>query len=241
MDSQLKISFCIPCMGRLHHLKETLPNNIEKSNNYNVEFIVLNYNSADKLDEWMKDNMMDHIETGKIVYYKTIEPEYFKMSHSKNMANRLGTGDLLFTLDADIFILQDICRYCNEVFQEDRLLVDRNCGSICLFADFFHKARGYDESMIGWGQEDKDFHDRCTKFLGMHGGKCFPNMFHTIEHSNDERVLYLNPKFKYRRGTNRHNKNIKENRTEESLKEINKDGYGCGIVYKNFSNIPIVL
>ena len=77
---KLKISFCIPCMGRLHHLQETLPKNIEESSSYDAEFIVLDYNSSDGLERWMKGNMMSHIKSGKVVYYKTIEPKYFKMS-----------------------------------------------------------------------------------------------------------------------------------------------------------------
>jgi len=235
---KLKISFCIPCMGRLHHLKETLPKNIEESSNYNnVEFIVLNYNSADKLDEWMRDNMMDHIKTGKIVYYKTIEPKYFRMSHSKNMVNRLGTGDLLFTLDADTFISKDICHYCDKVFSENKLLIGKNSGNICLRSYFFHKVRGYDEEMVGWGKEDKDFYYRCIKCLGMRGGEFFANMTEEIKHPQLESRCYFDPKFRNMKRTRNYNGNIMRKRT----RDINKKSYGQGVVYKNFSNISIVL
>ena len=239
---QLKISFCTTCMGRLYHLKETLPSNLEKSNSYfNLEFIILNYNSFDGLEDWVKKNMMKHIKTGKIVYYKTIEPKYFKMSHSKNIAHRLGTGDLLFNLDADVFINKEICHYINKMFKKDKLLIARNSGRICLFSEFFHKVRGYEEKMIGWGQDDKDFYWRCITFLGMHGEEHLHEMTHKIPHGRKETMSNFDPRFKNLGQTRRYNRKIAKSRTKESWKDINKEGYGCGTVYKNFSHIPIVL
>ena len=82
-----KISFCTTCMGRLERLKETLPKNIEDNKNYpNLEFVIIDYNSNDGLWDWMKNNMIKHIESGKISYYRTEEPKYFDMSHSRNIA-----------------------------------------------------------------------------------------------------------------------------------------------------------
>ncbi len=48
----MKISYCIPMMNRLFHLKETLQKNILDTNHLDVEFIILNYNSKDKMNEW---------------------------------------------------------------------------------------------------------------------------------------------------------------------------------------------
>src|ERR1700748_3109986 len=97
-----KISICTVCMNRLMHLSETLPRNIRENMDYpNVEFVVLNYNSRDDMDNWIKYNMMDYIRSGILKYYKTTEPAYFDRSHSKNMALRLATGDILCMVDAD--------------------------------------------------------------------------------------------------------------------------------------------
>ena len=73
-----RISLCTACMGRLHDLKQTLPKNIEDNRDYpNVEFVILDYNSDDGLEDWMRRNMMEHIESGLVSYYHTTEPEYF--------------------------------------------------------------------------------------------------------------------------------------------------------------------
>jgi cellulose synthase/poly-beta-1,6-N-acetylglucosamine synthase-like glycosyltransferase len=239
--SLLKISFCTTCMGRLHHLKKTLPENLSNSKKYqNSEFIVLDYNSSDGLEDWMKDNMMQEINNGRVVYYKTFEHKYFKMSHSKNMAHRLATGDVLFNLDADTFINNKICGYINEELK-DELLIFRHSGSVCLLSKFFHKVRGYEEKMIGWGQDDKDLYWRCINFLDMHDGGFFEGMTEKMGHKRVETVAQFDPEFKSLGRTRRYNRRITRSRTEESWRDVNKNGYGCGIVYKNFSNKPIYL
>ena len=60
-----QISFCITCMNRLKHLQETLEKNI--LDNFlvdEVEFVVLDYNSQDGLEEWIAQSMMKYIEMG---------------------------------------------------------------------------------------------------------------------------------------------------------------------------------
>ena len=57
-----QISFCITCMNRLKHLQETLEKNI--LDNFlvdEVEFVVLDYNSQDGLEEWIAQSMMKYI------------------------------------------------------------------------------------------------------------------------------------------------------------------------------------
>jgi len=96
------ISFCTTCMGRLYNLKETLPQNIEDNKAYpNLEFVILDYNSKDNLWEWMSRNMMDHILSGRVSYYRTTEPKYFSMSHSRNIAYKVAKGEIVNNLDAD--------------------------------------------------------------------------------------------------------------------------------------------
>jgi len=70
------------------------------------------------------------------------------------MAHRLATGNVLFNLDADTFINDTICDYINEALKKDELLIFRHSGSVCLLSKFFNKVRGYEEKIIGWGQDD---------------------------------------------------------------------------------------
>jgi len=82
-----KIAFCITCMNRLQHIQKTLIKNIE--NNFqidNVEFILLDYNSVDGLEEWVKEYLKKYISLGVLKYYKTTSPQYYQRAHSRNMA-----------------------------------------------------------------------------------------------------------------------------------------------------------
>lgn len=100
------VSLCTTVMDRLSDLKQTLPQNIKDNSDYsNVEFIVLDYSSKrDDVGKWIKDNMMEYIENGKLVFYQTVENfEYFDMSHSRNVAFLAANGNIVNNIDADAF------------------------------------------------------------------------------------------------------------------------------------------
>ena len=48
-----QISFCITCMNRLKHLKNFEKNILDNFLVDEVEFVVLDYNSQDGLEEWI--------------------------------------------------------------------------------------------------------------------------------------------------------------------------------------------
>jgi glycosyltransferase involved in cell wall biosynthesis len=98
----MRVSLCTVCKNRAHHYKKTILKNIHDNiHDSNVEFILLDYNSQDDLEEWVRDNLQDYIEMGVVTYYKTFDPLYFQRSHSRNMVFRLAKGDLICNIDAD--------------------------------------------------------------------------------------------------------------------------------------------
>src|SRR5688500_144474 len=104
-------------MNRSHHLKQTFLKNIEDNIGYeNLEFILLDYNSEDDMEEWVKENLLQHIASGKVVYYKTFEPLAFKHSHAKNLVFKLANNDILCSINADHFAGENFAHYVNESF-----------------------------------------------------------------------------------------------------------------------------
>ena len=92
-------------MNRLSHLKKTLEKNICDNLVYeNLEFILLDYNSTDGLENWAKNDLKNYIEKGILKYYRTSEPNSFHRSHSRNVAMKLASGDIVCNLDADNFL-----------------------------------------------------------------------------------------------------------------------------------------
>lgn len=203
METNLKISFCTVCMNRLHHLMQTLPVNLEDNKSYkNVEFVLLDYNSTDGLEDWVKAELGEYIEAGTLVYYKTNEPTYFHRSHSRNMAFRLATGDVICNVDADNFTGKDFAQYINEKFAANNNIfiaadtLDRHYfirdvfGRICFWKDDFYQVGGFDETMDGYGSEDLDLLNR-LKALGREEVIIMDMGFlSAITHDDGERVQH---------------------------------------------------
>lgn len=207
----MKISFCTTCMGRLHHLKETLPQNIRDnlpragSDDPQVEFVVLDYNSKDGLEEWIKNDpeMVHHMTTGTLVYAKTREPEFFHHAHAKNMAHRLGSGDVLCNVDADNFTGPRFANFLADIFEDDRDVIVHPAfqrvkekpleergfyGRIAMTRDSFFNLGGYNENRFkGWGTEDTHFMLRGYA-LGLKPVSIFDQeFFKVICHTHQER------------------------------------------------------
>jgi len=160
-------------MNRLHHLKQTLPKNIADNGDYpNIEFVLLDYNSSDGMEEWVKAEFKEEINSGLVTYFKVEDVEYFDRSHSRNMMFKLATGDIICNIDADNFTGENFANYINTVFNEKEnivLLTDtkrryyyiRDCiGRFCAKKEDFVAIAGYDESMKGYGLEDDDLYER---------------------------------------------------------------------------------
>ncbi len=199
-----KISFCVVCMNRLHQLRQTLMQNIVDNADYaELEFVVLDYNSKDGMEEWIMENLADHIKTGRVVYYKTTDPDSWSPSHSKNLAFKLATGDIVCSIWADYYTGAGFAHYVNDSFKEDDNIVltpidfhktRKNyappgdvLGKVCVKKSDFLKIEGFDERMNRHGFEDYDFINR----LEMIGVKRvliedFAYLKY-ISHSNDER------------------------------------------------------
>ncbi|WP_147676340.1 glycosyltransferase [Algibacter pacificus] len=197
-NKNLKISFCTVCMNRLHHLKETLPKNIKDNLDYeNIEFVVLNYNSTDGMDAWIKTEMKEFLDIGVLKYYHTEEPKNFHMTHSKNVAAKLGTGDILCNVDADNFTGSGFADYINTVFKNDQdifLAVNKNMtqkdcfGRICIIKEDFLILRGYDEQMNGYGFDDYDLWNR-LELLGRKFKYIEDNSYlKALTHTDSERI-----------------------------------------------------
>jgi len=168
-----KISICTVCMNRLYYLSQTLPVNIKENQGYpNLEFVVLNYNSRDDMDDWMRTHMGQHIESGLVKYYRTDEPEFFNLAHSKNMATKLATGDIICNIDADNYAGPGYVNWVQERFstkgpgieittiRRDAIPYRDQGGKLCFYKDLFIKVNGYDESLIGYGMDDVDLSNR---------------------------------------------------------------------------------
>jgi hypothetical protein len=208
VDKFYKISFCITCMNRAGHIKKTLLKNIRNNIDYpSVEFVLLDYNSKDDLESWVKDNLKDYIKSGVLKYFQTKEPKYFHMSKAKNMSHRFATGNIVCNLDADNFTGKNFAYFINYVLNKkpksvgscrghaysEKFFDDLGIsGRIFLFKKYFDLIGGYDESFVGWAAEDSDFVAKAKK-LGLHEYVIPLCYLRTVKHSHKIRLENYEP------------------------------------------------
>jgi hypothetical protein len=169
-----RISLCTTVMNRLEEISETLPINLANTNYENSEFVILDYNSSDGLEDWIKANYMEEIESGRLRYARTTEPQHFQMGHSRNLAFQVATGDIVNNVDADNFIGENFQETLNmlankiperAIFAKSR---QRMHGRIGFFKKDWIELRGYDEELKGYGWDDKSL-----VYRALHGGFTF--------------------------------------------------------------------
>ena len=198
-------------MGRTHHLKQTLLQNIHDSTGPgapDVEFVVVDYNSRDGLKEWIltEPELQPFLESDVLKYARYPEATSFHHAHAKNMAHRLATGDFLCNLDADNFLGYGFASRLAQNFGRDSdalvlpdLSLTRHTpveergfyGRIAMSAKNFLKLGGYDEDRRGWGGEDTDLILRALS-SGMKADPFSEKSFmQVVGHTHAERVANL--------------------------------------------------
>lgn len=176
MESTL--SFCTVAMNRRSHIEQTLPVNLAQNKSGSIQFVLLDYNSNDGLDEYIRTNFQQEIGEGRLVYYKYANASRFHRSHSRNMALHLATGDIVCNLDADNFAGENFGEYVQNLMAGKRNLCLTGLenqwkhdasGKLCVSKSNFLEVTGYDENFSGYGFEDYDIVNR----LQMHGCDTF--------------------------------------------------------------------
>ncbi|MER6031062.1 glycosyltransferase family A protein [Streptomyces sp. NPDC001851] len=170
------------CKNRLWQLRETLPENLARVQaDGNAEIVLINYNSDDELDEWVR-RYREQIDCGLLRYLHERTARFIHLPKAKNLAHLGATGEFLVNLDGDNFIgdtiqtwraLWTACHdtlihgFCAEtdafcVGARDGKPADGNgtYGRIGLPRSHFIALGGYDEEMPPASQEDVDFIDR---------------------------------------------------------------------------------
>jgi len=234
-----KISLCTTCMNRAENLKATLPKNIEDNKSYpNLEFVILDYNSTDDLRQWMRQNMMDHIERGRVVYCHTREPKYYQMGHSRNVAFKLASGDIINSVDADNYINEGFADVLNKmadvcpskgVFCKGKRSMH---GRIGFYRDEFLALGGYDEDLIGYGFDDHNlvYRAMASGYKMMWWGGKYCDRIKT-----DRKDVTTNIESKSWKATEKINKEITFNKLEAEEFVANQDRHwGKARVTKNF-------
>ncbi len=175
--SEIKVSYCTTCHGRLWQVAQTLFDNLRRLRE-DEELVLVDYGSRDGLERFVSSSPVCQkaIEAGRLVYART-EAKHYHCPKAKNLAHRLGRGELLVNLDADNSN-QGMRRVISRSFsgnQDVILQMDEGTrgdplrgtfGRICIPRYWFYRLGGYDESFAPIGHQDQDLIWR-SKALGL--------------------------------------------------------------------------
>lgn len=204
VEKEYRISIVTTCMDRLCDLERTLLKNIKDNKDYkNLEFVIVDYNSSDGLGDWIKENYMEMIQKGRMVYVRTEEPQYYSMAHSRNIGFKVATGDVVNSVDSDNLINEGFADYINRlanqqprkaIFAKGKRMMR---GRLGFFKDeFINVLGGYSEDLGDYGSEDHDIVHRAWGLgfkMMWYGGKYCT----LIESKKHQTVNYLSKDWKY--------------------------------------------
>lgn len=244
------ISLVTRCMNRLHDLKETLPKNIQDNADYsNLEFVVVDYGSTDNLEQWVKSEMMPHIKTGRLSFYRTTEPENFCPNHSQNLTFRVAKNEIVANVDSDNFTHAGYATriaQCLSIANDRVIAVPENFllpdskrlklkGRFAVYRSDVDYLGGFDEDLDeGFGNDDVSFVLRAM-FAGFQISR-FESRFTEgrLETEDQERTLLVkNKDFK---AILMRNGEITWNKLARGIVQVNRNRHwGKANVVKNFS------
>jgi hypothetical protein len=239
------IVFCSTCKNRVGHLRKTLPQNL--LDNPKSKFVVVDYGSEDDLLYWLKTEMSQPIEAGRIIVYSYRDHPRFRMAHAKCMAHRLGMlegGDILVNLDADNYAGEGFEDFIHTSFASNpkALLWARMVkgemtrgisGRIAVTAKAFHKVGGYDEKFEGWSHDDKDFNLR-LQAAGYEPEEIPRRFLDSIPHNSRMRFK------EYPHLANREAEYFAMDKSMVKSAVVNGGRIGLGRVFRNFNESDVV-
>jgi predicted glycosyltransferase involved in capsule biosynthesis len=194
-------------MNRIEFLNLTIFKNIElikefnASNSDKFEISLCNYDSKDDMDNFVSNNLQEYINLGLLRYIKINNKKYYNSSHSKNIAHKYSTGEVLINFDCDNILNKNIINFIYQTFLSNDInnicLCDLEClGFIGLSRFNYFKLGGYNENLFSYGYDDKDIKLRIKKYLHCLEILLPEEFFYNkncVIHQNDE-VKFINMK-----------------------------------------------
>jgi glycosyltransferase involved in cell wall biosynthesis len=140
------------CMGRLEHLKQSLP---RIANQPDVSVVVVDYSCPDGAGAWVEANFPQ-------VRVVRVEGEtVFSRSRARNIGAAAADAPWLAFVDADVLVDPGFSTTVRPLLKPGRFYrphptAPQTFGFVIVERSAFEAMGGYDETFVGWGSEDTD-------------------------------------------------------------------------------------
>jgi glycosyltransferase involved in cell wall biosynthesis len=181
------VAFITTCKGRLHHLKQTLPQMLAEAPD---EMIVVDYDCPDGAGAWVEAEYPQ----AKVV--RAAHKPRFNLCDARNHGAAVAESDWLFFVDADIRLTQGMLAKLRKLLapggfympEWSRGMPIDIWGSCVAPRETYTELGGYDEVLEGWGADDEDFYHR-MQYRGLERRHYPSDWVSPIEHDDAERVV----------------------------------------------------
>lgn len=229
MSGPILISTVTTVKSRLSQIQELLPRLLHQRIDYSYEIVLVDYACPDKTADWAQEKIRlppGSCEGVSVISVKDVEDKPFNVSHARNLGSKAARGHVLCFLDADALpeygwleaaaspILNDRCDVTHPRWKH------RGKGYVALWAKEFHRLRGYDESMVGWGYEDEDFYNRAVYVNRL--WEYSDSYIDVTAHDDELRTRHYEDKKPQR------SKRMNHRRASDRKGSVNPGGYGFG-------------
>lgn len=197
------VTLMTACRNRTHHLMQTLPSNLEDNPQEYVKFVVLNYNSEDEMDGWVKEEVARYIPSGRLTYVHEQSATRWQHSHARNIMVRAARTDIVCNVDADNWTGPGFGKWLSGIYAKyqghEKIFTGYGPPEGCPRGDYYGRISfwrthlvamgGYNEDMQIWGAEDWDIVKR-AEAIGLKRVP-YPKEFwiEPIGHSNADRIM----------------------------------------------------
>jgi hypothetical protein len=93
-----EFSLCTSCMGRLEHLKRTLPLSLSHEC---AEVLLVDYSCPDRSGDWAEKTFSVEIETGRLRVFRVNGRTEYHHAHARNVSHVRAGGEVLINADTD--------------------------------------------------------------------------------------------------------------------------------------------
>lgn len=125
----MDISLCVTVSNRLWQLKQTLKHNVKFTTVNKVEICIAAYND-NTITQFLETHYSEELSDGRIKVaefndsYIPKDGSAFACGHVKAFSHSMGTGKVLFNLDADNFVDDDLIRILTELKDNQIYIID---------------------------------------------------------------------------------------------------------------------
>lgn len=181
------ITLATTCMGRLDHLRQTLP---VWSEFPGVRIVVVDYACPDRCGDWVRDNFSDD----RIGVVRIDDRTRFDRSEAKNAGIVAAMTQWVCLIDADIIPTPDFIDHLTPMLIGGRFLrsssiLEGTGGTFLARRDDLISAGMHDPAYQGWGEEDDDLLD-ALQFAGLKLDVYPDRLVRHLDHDDDLRTRF---------------------------------------------------